>query len=166
MSGIDMADKKITKGIGKSHRGISDQIQFINSREDQDRGGPDRDGGRNAAGGRREPAGDRRHPASGRRQAWHRGAPGRPSQDGDPIGHDHRGQSTHRGFDRGRGGRGRFPGPGEAGNEARGHQKVPAGRPHGGDDRRRDERRPRPGAGGRRRGHERRAPRRRARPRT
>ena len=102
--------------------------------------------------------GARRHPPQGHRQGRHapavRPAPGDGHQDGD----DHRRQPAHGGGHRGGGRRRRLPRRGDAGDQDGADQEGAAGRQAGGDDRRRHERRARPGAGRRRRGDEHRHP--------
>ena len=84
----------------------------------RDDGGQRRQAGRDAARRGRRRARARGDPAQGHRQGRHPGALRRAPPDGDQDHHDHRRQPAHRGGHRGRGGRGRLPGPGDARGEA------------------------------------------------
>ena len=85
----------------------------------------------------------RRDRAEGHRQGRHEGAVRRAAADGHQDGHDHRRQPADRRRHRRRGGRGRLPRPGHAGDEAEADPRVSGGRPARRDDRRRHERRAR-----------------------
>ena len=90
----------------------------------------------------------------GHRQGGHLRAVRRDAQDGHPHRHDHRRQPADGQGHRGRVRRGRLPGRGHAGRQDGADQEGAGGRQAGRDDRRRHQRRARPGPGRRRRGHE------------
>ena len=98
---------------------------------------------RHAARRRRGPPCARRHPPEGHRQGRHPRALRAAARDGDQDGDDHRRQPADRRRDRGRSGRRRLPGPGDARGQDGAHQARAGGRQAGGDDRRRHQRRAR-----------------------
>ncbi|GAB49704.1 potassium-transporting ATPase B chain [Mobilicoccus pelagius NBRC 104925] len=107
---------------------------------------------------RRRPAGRgrysprrRRRPPQGRRQARHEGAVRRAAPHGHQDRDDHRRQPPHRPGHRGRGRRRRLPRRGHTRGQDGAHQEGTVRRPPRRDDRRRHQRRARPGPGRRRR---------------
>ena len=154
MSGLDIGARQIRKGAADSvKRWVTENGGTVPADLDEHR--------RAGLPGRLHPAGrgrrdrhPRGHRAEGRGQAGHQGEVRRDAPDGHPHGDDHRGQPADRGGHRPGGRRRRLPGRGHPRGQDGPDQGRAGGRQAGRHDRRRHQRRPRPGPGRRGRGHE------------
>ena len=154
MSGVDFDGRQLRKGATDAILQVRGARKAAPSRWASATPRPHLADRRHAAGGGRWPKLLGHHPPQGHRQGRHEGAHRAVARHGYPLGHDHRRQPVDRGRHRRRSGRGRLSGPGDAQGQTGVHPQGTGGRPHGGHDRRRHQRRPRAGAGRRGPGHE------------